>query len=117
MVRMAAEASTRPHEYRFALLRPSLVGPYRERAENVEAELDAREVAAFKASLARRGRHVSVGVLLTLLAAVGPAVLAVSLAVLYAPPPPLPSGRSSTRCDTHLVWPARGEAFPMTVCR
>lgn len=92
------------------------MGPYREPAENVEADLEAREIANFKASLARRSRRVHVGVLLTLLAAVGPAALAVSLTVLYAPAPPLPSGRPSTRCETHVVSPTRGEPFPMTVC-
>jgi hypothetical protein len=45
------------------------VGPYREAAENVEAGLDALEVGAFKASLARRARRVRVGLLLTVLAA------------------------------------------------
>jgi hypothetical protein len=38
------------------------VGPYREAAENVEAGLEALEVAAFKAALGRRGRHVRAAV-------------------------------------------------------
>jgi len=97
-------------------LRPSLVGPYREPAEDVEADLDAREVAEFQALLARRGRRVRVGVLLTLLATIAPAVVLASLTLLWTPAPPLPSGRPS-RCETHLVSPARGEPFPMTVCR
>jgi len=51
-----------------------------------------------------------------LLATIAPAVVLASLTLLWTPAPPLPSGRPS-RCETHLVSPARGEPFPMTVCR
>ena len=96
--------------------RPPDVGPYRDPAEDLEAELDAREVAAFRALLERRGWRVRAGVLLTMLGVVGGAATVVLLVLhsgLSAATSPEPR---APRCVTRLVTPRAGDPFPMTIC-
>jgi hypothetical protein len=92
------------------------VGPYRACANNDDADALAREVAEFRAALARRTPRVWVGVVLTLLGSVAiPAALfalTVPDVIETASPP-----RAESRCETHLVTPAAGDPIPMTICR
>ena len=91
------------------------MGPYREPSEDVEARLDALELGAFKAALARRGRRVRVGVVLTVLGVI--AVPAALTSILFPRTPPLPSHAPSTHCETRMISPTVGEPIRMTICR
>ena len=91
-----------------------MVGPYRECAENLEARLDAQDVAAFQAELARRSCRVWVGVLVTLLGtvAIPVSLFMISLPWVTAKPQP-----QSPRCESHILFTSAGVPVPMTVCR
>jgi hypothetical protein len=94
------------------------VGPYREPAEDVEAGLDALEISAFRAAVARRTRRIRFGVVLTVLGMViGGFALAAVLPSIWFPTPPTPEAARVPRCEMHLIWPASGEPIPMTICR
>lgn len=97
-------------------LRPSSVGPYREPAEDVEAGLDAVEIAALKASLARRTWRIRAGVVLCV---VGPIAAGVGIMAFWLSwGGTVPEHREHTpRCETHMVNPSAGSPFPMTICR
>jgi hypothetical protein len=94
------------------------VGPYREPGEDLEREHDAREIAAFREVLERRGRRVRAGVFLAGLAA----LLAIPLLFLLGSLCIEPvgggiRGTGSTHCETHLITPSSGDPIPMTICR
>jgi hypothetical protein len=95
------------------------VAPYREPAKDVEADLDAREVAAFKAQLARRALRVRAGTALVLMAVIAPALVLVALSVhvLGRAPAPRPAPRPS-RCEARVLSaPDVGEPLVMTFCQ
>ena len=77
---------------------------------------DAREVAAFRALLERRGWRVRAGLLLTVLAvAGGAATVAFLLLISGSSAAPSPEPRAP-RCETRLVTPRAGDPVPMTLC-
>lgn len=96
--------------------RPSPVGPYREPAEDVEAQLDALEIAALRASLARGTWRIRAVVALCVVGPIAAAVAIMSFWLSWGGP--VPEHREHTpSCETHMVNPSAGSSFPMTICR
>ena len=94
------------------------VRPYRERAEDLEAGLDALEVAAFRAALARRAWRIPAGVALMVLGPTVPAVVLMIFPFWMQSTPAAPSPDThAPRCETRIVEPSTGAPFPMTICR
>lgn len=96
----------------------SVVGPYREPAEDLEAGLDAVELAAFEAALARGAWRIPAGLVLLVLGPIVPAVAVLIFAFSTTSTPPVPSpGTYAPRCETRIVEPSAGAPFRMTICR
>lgn len=94
------------------------MGPYREPAEDLEAGLDALEVAAFEAALARGAWRIPAGVVLMVLGPIVPAVVLLIFSFSMQTTPPVPSPDAhAPRCETRMVEPSTGAPFPMTICR
>ena len=97
--------------------RRTRVGPYRLAAEDAEAREHDREVAAFRASLARHALRVRIGVIVAAAASVVALVAGFAVIVEHD------AGARTTfandraqRCETHFIVPAQGAPFPMAIC-
>lgn len=92
------------------------MGPYREPAEDVEAQLDALEIAALRAELARGKWRIRASVALCVVGPVAAAVAIIGFWLSWGGPP-AEHHEHTPRCETHMVNASAGSPFPMTLCR